>query len=128
MYYTTEIGICIPYNASLQTFIEILKKKGLSDTYIQSAAWAKWSWKYSIRQIQEEIEKIVLRAYTYSLPSPCHWNSFDYGTVQAFSNEHARELAKAELDENFTKANKALEELNMSLTYDPKTIEVKLDQ
>jgi len=29
MYYTTEIGICIPYNASLQTFIEILKKKGL---------------------------------------------------------------------------------------------------
>jgi len=70
----------------------------------------------------------VLRAYTYSLPSPCHWNSFDYGTVQAFSNEHARELAKAELDENFTKANKALEELNMSLTYDPKTIEVKLDQ
>lgn len=45
--------------------------------------------------------------WRYTLGSNTIWTSFDYGEVEADTQEEALELAEEELKQNFDKANRA---------------------
>ncbi|GAG30142.1 unnamed protein product [marine sediment metagenome] len=55
-----------------------------------------------------------MKTYNYSIPTPCVWASFDYGTVEAETIEQAREKALKELKYNFQKVNEVLQSADVT--------------